>query len=85
MTWGILLGTIAPFLLVLGSLRRIGAQRAGVVATTEPLWAGAIAIVVLGESLTWIQAVGGLVVVAGIIAAETSRTDTPTLADVHVR
>ncbi len=85
MTWGILLGTIAPFLLVLGSLRRIGAQRAGVVATTEPLWAGGIAIIVLGESLTWIQAVGGLVVVAGIIAAETSRSVTPDLADATVR
>lgn len=44
MLWGVLLGTVVPFLLVLGSLRRIGAQRAGIVATTEPLWAGLIAI-----------------------------------------
>lgn len=73
MTWGVLLGTIVPFLLVLGSLRRIGAQRAGVVATTEPLWAGAIALVVLGEALTPIQVIGGLVVIVGIVAAETAR------------
>ena len=71
--WGVLLGTIAPFLLVLGSLRRIGAQRAGIVATTEPLWAGLIAIFVLSETLTWLQALGGVVVVAGIVTAETSR------------
>lgn len=73
MLWGILLGTIAPFLLVLGSLRRIGAQRAGIVATTEPLWAGLIAIVVLGETLNWIQALGGSIVVLGVVLAETSR------------
>lgn len=73
MLWGVLLGTIAPFLLVLGSLRRIGAQRAGIVATTEPLWAGLIAIFVLSETLTWLQAFGGVVVVAGIVTAETSR------------
>ncbi len=75
MVWGVLLGTVAPFLLVLGSLRRIGAQRAGIVATTEPLWAGLIAILVLGETLTWVQGLGGLVVVAGIITAETSRRE----------
>jgi drug/metabolite transporter (DMT)-like permease len=73
MLWGVLLGTIAPFLLVLGSLRRIGAQRAGIVATTEPLWAGLIAIVVLGETLNWIQALGASIVVVGVVLAETSR------------
>lgn len=73
MLWGVLFGTIAPFLLVLGSLRRIGAQRAGIVATTEPLWAGLIAIVVLGETLNWVQALGGSIVVVGVVLAETSR------------
>ncbi len=73
MLWGVLLGTVVPFLLVLGSLRRIGAQRAGIVAATEPLWAGLIAIFVLGEMLNWVQALGGCVVVAGVVLAETSR------------
>lgn len=73
MLWGIVLGTIAPFLLVLGSLRRIGAQRAGIVGTTEPLWAGLIALALLGETFTAIQGVGGLIVLAGVIVAETAR------------
>ncbi len=77
MLWGVLLGTIAPFLLVLGSLRRIGAQRAGIVATTEPLWAGLIAILVLGETLNWIQALGASIVVVGVVLAETSRRMSP--------
>jgi drug/metabolite transporter (DMT)-like permease len=75
--WGVLLGTVAPFLLVLGSLRRIGAQRAGIVATTEPLWAGLIAIIVLGETLNWIQALGASIVVVGVVLAETSRRMSP--------
>lgn len=73
MAWGILLGTIAPFLLVLGSLRRIGAQRAGIVGTTEPLWAALIGLALLGETFSGVQAVGGLLVLAGVVAAETSR------------
>jgi drug/metabolite transporter (DMT)-like permease len=73
MLWGVLLGTVVPFLLVLGSLRRIGAQRAGIVATTEPLWAGLIAIIVLGETLNWVQALGGSIVIVGVVLAETSR------------
>ena len=78
MVWGVLLGTIAPFLLVLGSLRRIGAQRAGIVGTTEPLWAAIIALVLLGETFTAVQAIGGLVVLVGVVVAETSRVGTVT-------
>jgi drug/metabolite transporter (DMT)-like permease len=74
MVWGVLLGTVVPFLLVLGSLRRIGAQRAGIVGTTEPLWAAVIGLVLLNETFTGVQAVGGLIVLAGVIVAETSRT-----------
>ena len=76
MLWGVVAGTVIPFLLVLGSLRRIGAQRAGLVGTTEPLWAAIIALLLLGEVLTPIQALGGLIVLGGIVVAETSRTDT---------
>ncbi len=73
MLWGVVAGTVIPFLLVLGALRRIGAQRAGLVGTTEPLWAAIIALLLLGEVLTPIQAVGGLIVLGGIVVAETSR------------
>ena len=74
MVWGVLMGTVVPFLLVLGSLRRIGAQRAGIVGTTEPLWAAVIGLVLLGETFAPVQALGGLVVLAGVIVAETSRS-----------
>ncbi|MBU6279691.1 MAG: EamA family transporter [Actinomycetales bacterium] len=73
MTWGIVMGTVVPFLLVLGALRRLGAQRAGIVGTSEPIWAAVIAVFTLGEAISPIQAVGGLVVIAGIVLAETAR------------
>lgn len=71
---GIVFGTVISFLLVLGSLRRLGAARAGIVGTSEPVWAGILAMAFLGETLSPIQGIGGLIVVAGIIVAETSRT-----------
>lgn len=75
--------TVVPFLLVLVSLQRIGAQRGGIVGTTEPLWAALVAFVVLGETITLAQGLGGLVVLAGVILAEissqrTSRAGAPT-------
>lgn len=74
MIWGIVMGTVVPFLLVLGALRRLGAQRAGIVGTSEPIWAALIAVVTLGEAISGIQAIGGLVVIAGIVLAERART-----------
>ena len=71
--WNIVMGTIAPFLLVLASLRRLGAQRAGITGTSEPIFAALIAAALIGEAITGIQAIGGLVVIAGILVAESAR------------
>ena len=37
----VLLGTVVPFVLVLAGVRRIGATRAGLLGTLEPVLAGA--------------------------------------------
>lgn len=72
--WSLVLVMIAvsvvPFVLVLMSLQRIGAQRGGILGTTEPVWAALIAFVLLGEVLSPIQGLGGLVVLGGVIVAE---------------
>ena len=81
MTLGVAFGTVTPFLLVLGSLRRLGAARAGIIGTTEPVWAAILGMVLLGEMLTPLQGFGGLIVVAGIIVAETSRAATATTGE----
>lgn len=62
--------SVIPFVLVLMSLQRIGAQRGGILGTTEPLWAALLAFILLGEVLSPIQGLGGLVVLAGVIVAE---------------
>ena len=65
--------SVIPFLLVLGALSRIGAQRTGIVGTSEPVFASIVAFAVLGETLTAWQVVGGIVVLAGVVLAERSR------------
>lgn len=62
--------SVVPFVLVLMSLQRIGAQRGGIIGTTEPVWAALIAFVLLGEVISPVQGLGGLIVLAGVIVAE---------------
>jgi len=81
MALGAAFGTVTPFLLVLGSLRRLGAARAGIIGTTEPVWAAILGMAFLGEMLTPLQGIGGLIVVVGIIVAETSRAATATTGE----
>jgi drug/metabolite transporter (DMT)-like permease len=71
--WVVLLGTVAPFGLALSSLRRIGPTRIGLIGTTEPVLAGTVAWVALGEQLRAVQIVGAVVVLTGIVLAETAR------------
>jgi len=73
MTWMVVLGTIAPFGLVVAALRHVSATRAGIVAMLEPVTATVVAYAWLGESLSAIQIVGGLVVLAAIVVAQTAR------------
>ncbi|MCL3861654.1 DMT family transporter [Actinotalea sp. K2] len=73
-TWIVVLGTVVPYVLVLAGLARIGPARAGVIGMVEPVGAGAVAWVVLGESMTATQLAGGAVVLAGVLLAETART-----------
>jgi drug/metabolite transporter (DMT)-like permease len=71
--WIIVLGTVAPFLLVLFAVSRIGPARVGLIGMLEPVGAGIIAWVLLGESLKPVQIVGTVVVLVGIVLAETAR------------
>jgi drug/metabolite transporter (DMT)-like permease len=73
MVWNVLMGTLAPFLLVLGALRRIGSQRAGIIGTTEPVWAVVLAFALLGEALAPVQLTGAAIVLAAILLAESSQ------------
>ncbi len=69
----IVLGTVVPFALVGGALRRISATRVGITAMLEPVVAIAVAWAWLGESLNAVQISGAAVTLAGVALALSSR------------
>jgi drug/metabolite transporter (DMT)-like permease len=71
--WIIVLGSVVPFLLVLLAVARLGPARVGLIGMIEPVGAAIIAWVLLGESLNGVQVVGSLVVLVGVVLAETAR------------
>jgi drug/metabolite transporter (DMT)-like permease len=73
--WIIVLGTVVPYGLVLVALADLGSARTGLLGMAEPVTSGLVAWVVLSESLRAIQLVGAVLVIAGILAAETARRE----------
>jgi drug/metabolite transporter (DMT)-like permease len=73
MAWMVVLGTIVPFFLIVGSMRHITATRAGILAMVEPVVASLVAYGWLDERLGGAQLVGGAVVLCGIVLAQTAR------------
>jgi drug/metabolite transporter (DMT)-like permease len=73
LTYMVVLGTILPFALMVGALRHASATKIGIVAMLEPVVASIVAFAWLDESLGPAQLLGGAVVLAGIMLAQTSR------------
>ena len=70
--WGWILfigicGTIFPFGLYFEGVKRIQPTHASITATLEPMSAGIIATVFLGEVMAPLQIIGGLIVIVSII------------------
>ena len=62
--------TTLAFALYTFGIRHLGAGRAAIVATVEPVVAGAMGIVLLNEGLTVLKALGALLVLAGAALAQ---------------
>ena len=73
--WNVVFGSFTPFLLSLLALRHLTATAAGVVASAEVIVAFLVAWLWLDESLNLIQIVGIVIVLAGIVLAQTARVD----------
>lgn len=73
MLFVVVVGTIITFLLVTAALRHISATRVAIIAMLEPVVAGIVAFAWLGESFGALQLVGGGIVLAGIVLAQTAR------------
>jgi DME family drug/metabolite transporter len=65
-----LFGNLLPYLLFLWSIRHVQAEKAAIVASLEPFIAGVIAWIWLGQSLTLMQIVGGVLIVVAIISLQ---------------
>jgi drug/metabolite transporter (DMT)-like permease len=72
----VILGSIAPYMLVAAAMRHLPATSVGILGMVEPVIAAAVAWVTLGagEALNAAQLGGGLLVLAGVTLAETART-----------
>ncbi len=82
--WNMVLGSFAPFFLSLLALKTLTATAAGVVSSAEVIFAFVVAWLWLGESLNPLQIAGTVVVLAGIVLAQTARIDKVVLADLAI-
>ena len=72
--WIGIMGSFIPMLLDYIALGNLSATAVGVIATAETVFATVFAWAWLQESMTTLEVLGGLIVIAGIVLAETSRT-----------
>jgi drug/metabolite transporter (DMT)-like permease len=69
----VLFPTYAAVMLFLRGVRELGASQAALVSTMEPVFTVVLAVLVLGERLTFAQTIGATMVVGGIALAERPR------------
>jgi drug/metabolite transporter (DMT)-like permease len=70
LAWVGVIGTALPFFASFAALQRVASGIVGVIATTEPVFAAAAAWVLLGQALSPVQAVGGLLVVGAVASIQ---------------
>ena len=73
-SWIIVMGTIVPYLFVIGGLRLLSASTSSVIGMLEPVLAGVFAWIWLEQSWNGIQLIGAAVVLIGIYIADRARS-----------
>jgi drug/metabolite transporter (DMT)-like permease len=71
----VVLGSFAPFVLSFSALKHLSATAAGIVASSEVVFAFVVAWLWLGETLDALGIAGALVVLVGIVLAQTARAN----------
>jgi drug/metabolite transporter (DMT)-like permease len=72
--WIVVLGAMVPFGLSIAALRHLPPTAAGIVATAEPVFASIVAWLWVEQFLSGWQVAGGVVVLTGIVLAQTARS-----------
>jgi drug/metabolite transporter (DMT)-like permease len=73
-SWIIIMGTIVPYLFVIGGLRLLSASTSSVIGMLEPVLAGIFAWIWLQQSWNGVQLFGAVVVLVGIYIADRARS-----------
>jgi drug/metabolite transporter (DMT)-like permease len=76
----IVMGSLIPFAMLVRGLAMLSATQVTLVATWEPVAGALVAWAWLGERLSAAQAAGGVVVLVGILVAETAAPGRPVAA-----
>ncbi|PLX45458.1 MAG: hypothetical protein C0609_03100 [Deltaproteobacteria bacterium] len=69
-----IMGTAVPFTLFIAGINNIRASRASIIGTTEPLFAGVFAWLLLGENMSPAQLLGGAITIAAIVILQLDRS-----------
>lgn len=81
------IGIVSTFIAVLafyGGAHRIGAARASIVSTVEPIWTITLASLLFGESLGPLQLLGGAMILAGVVIAQTGGGSGATATELRI-
>lgn len=84
--WDVILGvsafaTIVPMILLFWGLNKLRPAEVGVLSTVEPVMGVILAVLILGEHLTMIQAAGGAIVVGTLVFMAFEAPPGPSIAD----
>lgn len=80
-------GIVSTFIAVLafyGGAHRIGAARASIVSTVEPIWTIVLASLLFQESLGPLQLVGGAMILLGVVIAQAGAGLSNTAAELRI-
>ena len=73
--WIVVMGTIVPYLFVIGGLRLLSESTSSVIGLLEPIFAGIFAWIWLEQSWNGIQLIGGLIILIGIYLADRAKSN----------
>ena len=81
------IGVVSTFIAVLAfyaGAHRIGAARASLVSTVEPVWTIALASLLFGESLGPLQLVGGALILLGVVLSQTGGASNTSATELRI-
>jgi drug/metabolite transporter (DMT)-like permease len=81
------IGAVSTFLAVLtfyAAAHRIGAARASLISTVEPIWTIALASVLFAESLAPLQLLGGALILLGVVISQTGSAASTATAELRI-